>query len=388
MPSRSGRANTDPIMLDAHSRARRLAASISLAALSTLVGLAVLEVALRARAHFAGPAGLGAAPPGQVPPGGRARLGHVVRLSPDPRIVYELVPGLDVTFLGVPLRTNADGFRGPVVPPSRMRPAVRVVGLGDSVMFGWGVSEEDAYLARLAPLLEAASPGVAWEVVNTAVPGYNTVMEVATLETKGLRYDPDLVILNFVGNDLGLPNFIEERPDVLSLRQSFLLGFVRSRLGGEPEQGRRLVGVPPEVRRFGGEADLARVPSRYRSLVGPQAFRAAVERLRDLAGTHGFEVVVLAHPEVLGYAGDAAREMGFALVETGAAVRAWAHEHGLSHIQQPPLTLTPGDPHPSTIGHAIIAAVLADHLRSSGLAERLVARRRSFSAAATTSPAP
>jgi len=36
------------------------------------------------------------------------------------------------------------------------------------------------------------------------------------------------VILNFVGNDLGLPNFVEERPDVLSLRRSFLLDFVRA----------------------------------------------------------------------------------------------------------------------------------------------------------------
>jgi len=375
-------------MLAAHPRSRLLAASISLAVLSTLLGLVVLEAAMRARARFASPAGLGTAQPGRVPPGGRARLGHIVRLSRDPRIVYELVPGLDVTFLGPPLRTNADGFRGPAVPPARTRPAVRVVGLGDSVMFGWGVSEEDSYLARLAPLMEATSAGVAWEVVNTAVPGYNTVMEVATLEAKGLRFDPDLVILNFVGNDLGLPNFVEERPDVLSLRRSFLLDFVRARLRGHPEEGPRLVGVSPEDRRFAGEADLARVPRRYRALVGPQSWRAAMERLRELGRTRGFEVLVLAHPEVFGYARHTTQDLGFALVETGAAVRAWARERGLEDIQQPPLTLTPGDPHPSAIGHTIIATVLAECLRESGLADRLVARRRSSPAAPTPSPAP
>jgi hypothetical protein len=68
--------------------------------------------------------------------------------------------------------------------------------------------------------------------------------------------------------------------------------------------------------------------------------------------------------------------MGFALVETGDAVRAWARERGMPDIQQPPLTVTGGDPHPSATGHAIIAAVLAERLRSSGLAGRLVARRR------------
>jgi lysophospholipase L1-like esterase len=311
-----------------------------------------------------------------------------VRLSSNPRIIYELVPGLDVTFLGAPLRTNADGFRGPLVPPSRTRPAVRVVGLGDSVMFGWGVSEEDTYLARLRSRLGRASPGVAWEVVNTAVPGYNTAMEVETLEAKGLRFDPDVVILNFVGNDLGLPNFVEERPDVLSLRRSFLLDFVRARLHGESEPGPRLVGVSPEARRFGGEADLARVPLRFHGLVGPRPWRAAMERLRDLSRARGFEVLMLAHPEIFGYARDTAQELGFPLVETGESVRAWARERGLPDIQGPPLTVTAEDPHPSAIGHAIIATVLEERLRSSGLADRLVARRRSLPRAATPSPAP
>jgi hypothetical protein len=351
-----------------------------------MLGLVALEVAFRGRARLAAPAGLDSATPGRVAPGSRARLGDVVRPSANPRIVYELIPGLDVEMLGARLRTNADGFRGEAVPPSRTRPAVRVVGLGDSVMFGWGVREEDAYLTRMAAMLEASSPGVAWEVVNTAVPGYNTVMEVETLEAKGLRFDPDLVVLNFVGNDLGLPNFIEERPDVLSLRRSFLLDFVRGRLRGEPEAGPRLVGVPAEVRRF-GEAHLDHVPPRYRGLLGPAPWRAAMERLRALSRARGFEVVVLAHPEAFGLTRDAIHELGFPLVETGDRVRAWAREQGIEDVQKPPLTLTAADPHPSAIGHEIIAQVLADSLRASGVAERLAALRRA-PAGATPAPAP
>jgi hypothetical protein len=365
---------------------RRDALSIALALGSTLSGLVALEAFFRLRAGLAEPADLRAVREDRLPPGARARLGDIVRPSADPRIVYELRPGLDVTFLGAPLRTNANGFRGPAVGADRVRPAVRVVGLGDSVMFGWGVSEEETYISRLPALLPAA--GVDWEVINTAVPGYNTVMEVETLEAKGLRFDPDLVVLNFVGNDFGLPNFIEERPDVLSLRRSFLVDFVRARLGGGLEAGPRLVGVPPEQRRFGGEADLARVPPRYRGLVGQPPFRAAMGRLQELSRSRGFEVVVLAHPEVFGYARDVARELGFPIVETGGAVRAWARDHGIEDIQQPPLTITPADPHPSAIGHAIIAEVLAGHLRASGLADRLAARRRPAEGAARPSPAP
>jgi lysophospholipase L1-like esterase len=366
---------------------RRAVAPLVLALVSTLVGLAALEAVFRARARLADTGSLEDAAASRPAPGSRVRLGDIVRPSPNPRIVYELVPGLDVTFLRQPLRTSADGFRGPELGAGRTRPAVRVVGLGDSVMFGWGVREEDAYLSLLPALLGPATPGVAWEVVNTAVPGYNTVMEVETLEAKGLRFDPDLVVLNFVGNDLGLPNFVEERPDVLSLRRSFLLEFVRARLGGEPEPGPRLVGVGPEMRRFGGEADLARVPERFRHLVGPQPFRAALERLRALSRERGFEVLVIAHPEVFGYARDAATELSLPLVETGAAVREWARARGIVDLQRPPLTVTDADPHPAPAGHAIIADVLAAHLRQTGLADRLAARRRA-GAGATPAPAP
>jgi hypothetical protein len=101
-----------------------------------------------------------------------------------------------------------------------------------------------------------------------------------------------------------------------------------------------------------------------------------MERLRRLSRARGFDVVVLVHPELFGFERDTVRELGFPLVETGDAVRAWAHEHGLEDIQRPPLTLTAADPHPSAIGHEIIARTLADFLRGSGLAERLADRRR------------
>jgi lysophospholipase L1-like esterase len=364
--------------LSMHAASRkphRLLASLALAVTSTLLALGLLEAGLRVRTRFVSPDTLEGAPLGVPPPDGHARLGHIVRLCADPRIVYELVPDLDVTFMGAPLRTNASGFRGPAVPAARTRPAVRIVGLGDSVMFGWGVSEQDTYLARLAQRLRAEHPGVAWEVVNTAVPGYNTVMEVETLETKGLRFDPDLVIVNFVGNDLGLPNFIEERPDPLDLRRSFLLDFVRARLRGQDEPGPHLVGVSRAERRFGSETDLSRVPPRYRGLVGLEAWRGAMQRLRALADAHGFAVVVLAHPEAFGYVREEAGALGFPLVETETAVRAWAAAHGLDAIKQPPLTVSEADPHPSPIGHQIIADALAQSLRSSGLAERLASRR-------------
>ncbi|HEX5054533.1 MAG TPA: hypothetical protein VFZ65_22335, partial [Planctomycetota bacterium] len=70
-------------------------------------------------------------------PGQPYRLGHLIRAARNPDIIFELVPGLDVEFQGVRVVTNADGFRGP--RRSREKPAngYRIVGLGDSVLFGW-----------------------------------------------------------------------------------------------------------------------------------------------------------------------------------------------------------------------------------------------------------
>jgi lysophospholipase L1-like esterase len=356
---------------------RRACASITLAASSILAGLGLVEAAFRVRAWVVEPPALGTTPLGTVPPGGAARLGHIVRLSTNRRIVYELLPNLDVVFLGVPLRTDAHGFRGTPVAMSRERPAARIVGLGDSVMFGWGVREEDTYLARLAGRLEAAHPGLSVEVVNTAVPGYNTVIEVETLEAKALRFDPDVVLLNFVGNDLGLPNFLQEPPDLLDVRRSFLFDFMRSRLGGGSEPaGWRLVGLDAEARRFRDGADLSRVPAAYRDMAGPDAWRKAMERLRTLQAARGFDVVVLAHPDAFELVRRTAAELEFPLVETGAAVREWARAHGIEDPRRPPLTITDADPHPTALGNEIIAGVLADHFEASGLAARLVARYR------------
>lgn len=285
-------------------------------------------------------------------------------------MIYELVPGLDVEFARAPLRTNAGGFRGPSVPEERAGRSVRILGLGDSVMFGWGVRYEECYLALLRDRLARRFPAVSWEVVNAAVPGYNAVMEVESLKDKGLALRPDLVIINFVGNDLGLPNFVLEPEDYWSLRRSFLLEFVRSRRGGP-----HLVPVPVEGRRFGLEGTPDRVPARYREMVGLDSYRRAMNELGALAAGQGFGVTVLAHPEAPSFVKEIALGLGFPLVETQAALAEYRRAYGIAQERGWPLTITEVDPHPSPLGHEIIAQVLFEDLEGSGTAARLAGGR-------------
>jgi len=340
---------------------------------SAVLTLSLLEVAFRARAALVNRGAGGSRPGGAARPSPRSavKLGQIIRPASSRR-VYELLPDLDVVFLNAELHTNPHGFRGPDAAPEKGAGEIRILGLGDSVMFGWGVDYVDAYLARLAGRLGRERPERQWTILNTAVPGYNTVMEVETLKEKGLAYGPDLVVLNVVGNDLGLPNFVLRGPDLFSPRQSFLLEFVKGRLGYAPDAASsRLEGVPPAQRRWWTGGDLAQVPPALRDLAGLPAFRRAMADLAALGREKGFETVVIAHPEAPDFAREAAATHGFLLVETKSAVVAYAESHGLAEIGAPPLTLTAADPHPSALGHGVIADVLYERLNDAGLFEAL-----------------
>jgi hypothetical protein len=346
-----------------------LTRSILLALVSLLVTAATIEAVLRAAAFRSDERALLAANRAAPPePGSSVRLGHILRPSLDPRIVFELFPNLSVTFLGAPLVSDERGFRVTPGAARRSRGGVRVVGLGDSVMFGWGVAAAECYLSVLVDELDRRRPEGSWSALNTAVPGYNTVMEVQTLRVKALDPPPDLVLLNFVGNDLRLPNFVLERRRYLSFRRSFLFDFVHARL--RPEEGDlspHLSYLPRQKRPT--EAD--RVPPRFRDLVGLEAFRLALDDLASLAAIHRFDVVMLAHPEAPGFVREAAAEREFLLVETGSRVRELAVERGLPGTWEPPLALTAADPHPSALGHQLIGQALLEALEAAGLPERL-----------------
>jgi len=98
----------------------------------------------------------------------------------------------------VDVRINSRGYRGREYPWDR--PAgFRILGLGDSFAFGFGVEEDDTYLARLERAL--ASGHV--EVINAGLAGMGPDNEAALLAADGGALRPDLVLLGlFVGNDL------------------------------------------------------------------------------------------------------------------------------------------------------------------------------------------
>ena len=78
----------------------------------------------------------------------------------------------------------------------------RILGLGDSYLWEPGVRREDICLTRLGVLLSEASDVAAVETINAALSGTNTSSQRQILLNRGLAYEPDVVILHFVLNDV------------------------------------------------------------------------------------------------------------------------------------------------------------------------------------------
>ena len=125
---------------------------------------------------------------------------------PDEQLGARLTPGFTDRVVTTEFSStwviNEKGYRGPLADKPRTAP-VRVVALGDSFTFGYGVEETQTWPRLLQQSLNAGRGGdERVEVVNLGVGGYGTWQESIWLERNWEELRPDLVILGFyVGND-------------------------------------------------------------------------------------------------------------------------------------------------------------------------------------------
>jgi lysophospholipase L1-like esterase len=97
-------------------------------------------------------------------------------------------------------RLNSMGFRGPEANLVKEKGKIRIVGLGDSQIFGQGVEWGDTFLEQLKGELTSSTKTV-FETINFGKCGWNTLSEQEFFLKQGVNYKPDILILLFTLND-------------------------------------------------------------------------------------------------------------------------------------------------------------------------------------------
>ncbi len=271
---------------------------------------------------------------------------HLKEVSPDPAIGHQHIPSSNAILMGVDVQINSEGlrddsgFNGDTDTP-------RILMLGDSVTFGWGISQSETIPQRLERVL-SDSFETSVHVINAGVGNYNTSMEVAWFERDGLSYNPDLVVLNVFINDA------EVQPPYDSvgwLERTLFSGVI-------------LFGARDTIRRtFFGGPDWK---TYYRTLYEDRApgwtrMKTSIARLAALCRDRGITLLLADYPEL--------RQLSpYPFVDISAKIQAEAQRHGIPYVSllpavqnEPPdaLWVTPPDPHPNAYAAGLMANTLA-----------------------------
>ena len=277
----------------------------------------------------------------------------------NPGLSFVHVPNRSAFLMGVPVSINSHGLRDREYSLAKPRDVYRIVMLGDSTTFGWGVPVEQTVAKILERQLNAATHDEhrRFEVLNAGVGNYGTVQEFNHYLTYDRAFSPDLVILEYFINDPE-PVPAERTPGLLG--KSYLMAFSAARY----DLILRLLGVRPNWEQY--YAGLYRDDA-----PGLQAAKQALAGLAAAVRSDGAKLLVTILPELheinarypftqeqqkIKDALDASRVPVIDLIE------------GLrNHGPEASLWVTPLDDHPNGKANELIAAQILPFILQSAL---------------------
>lgn len=274
---------------------------------------------------------------------------NLKEVAPNPAIGHQHKANSQARLMGVDVSINALGMRDPdraIEEPA----ASKILMLGDSITFGWGVPQSETVAARLEQRLSTQVDAPVL-VLNSGVGNYNTAMEVAWFEQYGLDLGPDIVVLNVFVNDAEPTphNDSVQWWDKFLYSRVILFGaldtVVRTALGG------------PDWKTY------------YRDLYAADAggwavMQQSIARLADLCKERGIRLVIVDYPEL--------RELSpYPFADVSEKIEAAAARIGAPYVTLLPalqgedprsLWVTEPDPHPNSYAAGLFADYLAPRL--------------------------
>jgi len=120
----------------------------------------------------------------------------------DPNLFWRLRPSQEISsrfFEGETISVNSHGLRNREIAPKSDK--IRIVALGNSCTFGWGMKENQTYARQLEKLINAdvSLPNV--EIINAGIPGYSSLQGQRFFISDIINLQPDIIMLMFGWND-------------------------------------------------------------------------------------------------------------------------------------------------------------------------------------------
>jgi lysophospholipase L1-like esterase len=147
-----------------------------------------------------------------------AGYGNVEIYAPDPVLYWKLKPNQNcyTKIDRKPVHINSQGTRGAEFSVVKPANTIRIVSLGDSRTFGWGVAEAETYSGLLEKMLqERVGTSRKIEVINAGVNAYSFPQMHAYFKSVALKYSPDMVIVGGANlwsqfSDSNSPEFVKK----------------------------------------------------------------------------------------------------------------------------------------------------------------------------------
>lgn len=271
----------------------------------------------------------------------------ITRISSNSNLIYELIPNLKLNFGHKLVKTNSTGFReSREYLLEKKSSTLRILGVGDSGMWGWNLNQNEDYLSLLERNLQKRKGTTKYEVINLAVPGYNTHQEVETLESKGLNYFPDIVIVGWNSNDFDFPFFLYTRKNHFKSKDIYLYKFLFQR-------NNFFKIIRPEIVEI-SDFDQSLIHPNVLKGYGEEGVKRNLLRLKKLARQHSFKILVFGplKEKIL----NICREVGVDFYDTFKEILPdkYPREYGVHFM------------HPSSKGHRVLAEHLESYLSQKG----------------------
>jgi hypothetical protein len=142
-----------------------------------------------------------------------AGYGHLEVYEPDPKLYWKLKPNQDcyTKINRKPVHINSHGTRGPDFQTEKPEGVIRILSLGDSRTFGWGLLDEETYSRLLEKSVQKyMGTRQRIEVINAGVNAWSYPQIMDYFRENVLKYKPDFVLQG--GANLWTQNYENNSP--------------------------------------------------------------------------------------------------------------------------------------------------------------------------------